>query len=289
MKCTIPQRERIVSERFYDACDFKILNPHDTVLGAPGNTLIGYCKTDYVLIFFQKCRQNPDTKYVLITHESDYGITPELFYQKPPNVIKWYGQNIEHFHPVLESIPIGSHVSTWIGTLKDADIKDHPDFVVVPETGVPKLHTNLAYMDFGVWTNSTHRKSVYDYFKTKDWVTSKKCDADEKDYRNSTEFVTIAKQCKNIYDHKFVISPLGNGVDCGRNWLALYLGTIPVIPWHQNMEFYKELPFVVYHDIEEVTEEFLNNKYEEIMSSAPNLEKATVSYWISKFKAHKVA
>ena len=287
MRCTVPQRERIVSERFYSACDFIFMNPNSVFLDSPGKTLVGYCKTDYIMWFFQKCREHPDTKYVLITHQSDYPITDEIFYKKPPNITKWYGQNIDHFHPILESVPIGSHVSTWIGTKEDADITHHPDFVVISETNAPKEHENLAYMDFGVWTNSKHRKKVYDFFKDKDWVTSRQCDLDETEYRKSSSFITIEQQCQNIYNHKFIISPLGNGVDCGRNWLALYLGSIPVIPWNKNIEFYRDLPFVVYRDIDEVTEEFLNHKYEEVKTTDFNLDKATVSYWNRRFQAHK--
>jgi hypothetical protein len=284
MKCTVKQKDRIVSERFFSACDFVILSPADEFLSSPGNTLIAFCKTDYIMGFFNLCRQNIDTKYVLITHNSDYPITQEIFFQKPRNIIKWYGQNIDYFHPILESIPIGSHISTWIGTKEDADIVHHPDFVVMPETSEPKKHKNLAYMDFGIWTNASHRRKVYNFFKDKGWVTHRQCDIKPDEYKKSEHSISIQEQCQDIYDHKFVISPLGNGVDCGRNWLALYLGSFPVIPWHKNIEFYRDLPFVVYKDLEEVTEDFLNEKYDEIMSKEYNLDKAKVSYWINKFK-----
>jgi hypothetical protein len=33
----------------------------------------------------------------------------------------------------------------------------------------------------------------------------------------------------NIYNHKFVICPEGNGIDTHRFWESLYLGVIPVI------------------------------------------------------------
>ena len=80
---------------------------------------------------------------------------------------------------------------------------------------------------------------------------------------------------------------MGNGYDCGRNWLSLYLGSIPVIPWHKNIEFYRDLPFVIYNDIEEITEEFLESKYDEIMSKGFDLDKAKISYWKKQFKEQK--
>ena len=287
MKCVVDQKDRIVSERFYSACDFVVLKPGDTFLSAPGKVLVGYCKTDCVTWFFNKCAQNLETKYVLITHESDHPITETIFLQKPRNITKWYGQNIDYFHPILESIPIGSHISTWIGTKEDADITHHPDFSIISETGEEKKHTKLAYLDFGVWTNLAHRKKVYNFFKDKKWITRKSCDINLSEYKNSRNYISTQEQCQNIYDHKFVICPMGNGVDCGRNWLTLYLGSIPVIPWHKNIEFYRDLPIVIYQNLEEVTEDFLNKKYDEITSKDYNLDKAKVSYWAKEFRKIK--
>jgi hypothetical protein len=286
--CTVPQNDRIVSERLYPTCDFIIMSPSDTFLSEPGSVLVGYCKTDYVLWFFEQCKKHPETKYILITHQSDYPITDKLFFKKPRNVVKWYGQNIDYHHPILESIPIGSHVSTWIGTDKDADIKHHPDYAVIPETNIEKKNKNLAYMNFGIWTNTKHRREVYDYFKDKPWVTSAPCDIDPSNYGASSQATTVAELCQEIYDHKFVISPIGNGYDCGRNWLALYLGSIPVIPWHKNMDFYRDMPFIVYRDIEEITEDFLEQKYKEVASRDYSLDKAKVSYWNDKIIKQKL-
>jgi hypothetical protein len=33
----------------------------------------------------------------------------------------------------------------------------------------------------------------------------------------------------NLKKHKFVVSPPGNGIDCHRNWEAIYLGCIPIV------------------------------------------------------------
>ena len=60
MKCTVEQKDRIVSERFHSFCDFVILSPNNPFMSAPGKTLIGYCKTDYIMWFFRKCQENPE-------------------------------------------------------------------------------------------------------------------------------------------------------------------------------------------------------------------------------------
>ena len=292
MKCFVEQEDRFVSERLFSACDVVILNPDAKteqaleLVSTPEKTIVAFCKTDHVLWFFRECEKRRETKYILVTHNSDYSITTDIFLQKPPNIVKWYGQNIDHFHPILESIPIGSHVATWIGDRNKVDNAAyglrHPDFVHMPETDEEKKYKNLAYMDFGIWTNSEHRKIVYQHFKDKPWVTAKECGTTPNEYKSSESFVSIKQQCQNIYDHKFVISPIGNGYDCGRNWLSMYLGSIPVIPWHKNIQFYTDMPIVVYKDIEEVTEDFLLRKYDEISISKLSLGKSKISYWSKK-------
>jgi hypothetical protein len=83
------------------------------------------------------------------------------------------------------------------------------------------------------------------------------------------------------------MSPLGNGLDCGRNWQALYVGTVPIVPRHTNIEFYEELPILIYDDIESLSQEYLSDAYEDIMSEKVNLEKATLSYWKRRFLEEK--
>ena len=83
------------------------------------------------------------------------------------------------------------------------------------------------------------------------------------------------------------MSPLGNGLDCGRNWQCVYLGTIPIVPRHINIEFYEDLPILIYDDISDLTEEYLNSAYEDITKKKVNLEKATLSYWKNRFVEEK--
>jgi hypothetical protein len=60
---------------------------------------------------------------------------------------------------------------------------------------------------------------------------------------------------------------------------ALYLGTIPIVKKCIAMEQFYDLPCVFIDDWSEVTEEFLHEKYEEIMNRDYDLDKLYVSYW----------
>ena len=80
---------------------------------------------------------------------------------------------------------------------------------------------------------------------------------------------------------------MGNGVDCGRVWQAIYLGSIPIIPNHRNLDFYRELPILPYDNIEEITESYLNDKWEEMSNKKYDLSKSTVSYWRDRINQEK--
>ena len=289
MITTVEQKERLTGGRFRDRCCDHDFEPGRSIPAKARESFIVYCKTDWVGYCLQQMRRNTTTYYILVTHGSDIGVDEQMFRQAPPNVIRWYGMNVLFDHPRLVSIPIGSAGSTWIGLEEHADLRDEHDFIVMPETGIEKNFKNLVYMNFGAHTHPDHRRPIYDHFKDKSWVTSRTCDMSLAEYNNSDSFVSIADYYDELYNHKYVISPLGNGVDCGRNWQALYVGTIPIIPRHLNIEFYQDLPFLVYDDVEELTEDYLLEQYDRIKSTKTNLEKATVSYWRRELQSAKLA
>lgn len=87
------------------------------------------------------------------------------------------------------------------------------------------LDLKLAFMCFSLETNYNHRKEVYEYFRNMSWI-SNLCKFNTNKYLNDEDFIT------NCYNHDFVICPFGNGIDCGRTWMALQLGSIPILPYH---------------------------------------------------------
>ena len=295
MRCTVPQQERIQGDRFIEMCDiryeFGVQIPNED-----GKTYCIFCKTETDLVFslLDEIRKNPQSEYIIITHESDQGITEELANNIPSNVKRWFGQNIECELDKVESVPIGSISTTWIGEKQFACNTEYVDglnpihqYVKIPETGEEKNFINLVYMNFAIRTNESHRRPIYNHFKDMDWVTERECDLPVNEYANSSNYISTKDYYEELYNHKFTISPLGNGVDCGRVWQAICVGTIPIIPNHRNLDFYRELPILVYDDINEITESYLNDKWEEMSDKEYDLSKATVSYWRKRIEDEK--
>ncbi len=101
---------------------------------------------------------------------------------------------------------------------------------------------------------------------------------------------TLAKQ--NIYNtniqaneyfktlsmYKFVISPEGNGIDCHRHYEALMAGCIPIIENHPGIkEKYKGCPILFTEDYTEITTEYLEQKYSEMIDTEYNFSKLFLS------------
>jgi hypothetical protein len=95
-----------------------------------------------------------------------------------------------------------------------------------------------------------------------------------------TDELSFEDYIKEMADHKFTISPEGNGYDCFRTWECLYCGRYPVVKRRVfTEEFSKHLPIVVIDNWSDVTEEFLNNKYEEFQSRTWNYDLLSKEYW----------
>ena len=84
----------------------------------------------------------------------------------------------------------------------------------------------------------------------------------------------------NLPNYKFIISPEGNGIDCHRHYEALLAGCIPIIEYNDKIEEkYHGCPILYTTDYSEITEEYLNKKYLEMLDTEYNFEKLYLSYY----------
>lgn len=206
-----------------------------------------------------------DKTSVIVTGYSDHPIdNMELDLLEQPNLKAWFANNVNIRHPKLHAVPLG--------------LPNEVDFSIQGNTRAihevaqsPKVIKNLAYMNFKIETFPGERRKVRDMFVDKTWVTKGglNCDVDgHKQY------------LKDIQSHKFCICPRGNGFDSHRLMEALYLGTIPIVKRCIAMEQFYDFPCVFIDDWSEVTEEFLHQKYNEIMKKEYKVDKLHMSYWL---------
>jgi hypothetical protein len=300
MKIKVEQTELVCNLKYTRSCDyvhsytswinhgvnmklFKDNSIFDKIKKDERKCVSVYVKTGYDLLEFFDRIKDIDKKIVLITGSSDYSITEKIYKFKTNNIVKWYAENVEHEIYNLIPVPMGSLSTTWIGKSKEkSEIYNHMNFKLIKTDDKEPQIVNLAFMCFNIDTNFTHRSEVYNHFNNKSWVTNLSKIKTGK-YLDDNIFM------ENVYNHKFVISPYGNGIDCGRTWMTLQLGCIPIMKYNYCFkEWAKNLPIILYNDINEVTEEYLLNKLTEFKNKNFNYEFLKISHWNNKFEEDKI-
>lgn len=202
---------------------------------------------------------------IIITHNCDYNIGSN--YIVPDNVIKWYGQNINVINPKIESIPIGLENPWWF-------IEEHKKDKMLLKLETEKSFYNLVYVNHNIETNPNKRIKPYEVLRGKSFAT----------VRSGLNGSGFDDYLDNIYNHKFVVCPEGNGIDTHRTWECLYMNTIPIEKRNINNQFYTDLPICFVDDWDELTETFLENEYTRITNTKWNMDKLQFEYWKNKIK-----
>lgn len=231
-----------------------------------------FLKTDYLEKFFKEYHPNIPCSYILITHNSDIDIPNKYACYLNDNHLKyWFGQNVSDYkHPKLIPIPIG--ITNRYNLLGD------PKTITLAISATKRLKNErsiLSYLNINIDTHIKERQSVLDFFSNKPFC------------KTITGLIPLSKYLENISHSKFVISPRGNGLDCHRTWEALYLGAIPIIKESNMDEIFDELPVLIVHEWNCITEQFLIDSYKEIMSKQFDLSRLYIGYWFSMISSYK--
>ena len=225
---------------------------------------IVYTHTFYVKQLFSVIK-NIDNFFIVVTHNCDTNVD----FSPPPNVVKWFSQNVISYDDRIEPIPIGLENDRWFRGI-------HKKEKMCEKLKQSRNYRNLVYMNFNISTNPDKRKIVFDTFRDKSWVTS--------DIHNNGEH--FDDYLDNIYNHKFVLCPEGNGIDTHRLWETLYMGSIPiVINSHLAESLYSFYPCVIVDNWGQVTESRLESEYRkinEIKSFYDIRNRLSFHYWMDK-------
>ncbi len=182
-----------------------------------------------------------------------------------------FTQNCEVPSKNIIPVPLGLTDTSHCSLIGDLDI-------IVEQNKKIRNYQNLVYKNCNYSRRDrgfNERILIERKFSNKPWVTNGKF---QRDKEGHSRFID------EIYNHKFVLCPRGNGVDTHRLWMTLYLGSIPVVKDHIVHSTFKHLPILFVKDWDEVTEEFLNRKYEEIHSKEYDFSILKMEYWEKLFQ-----
>jgi len=196
----------------------------------------------------------PASKFTLITHNSD-----KCFSDYHYNLIKDIVTNIYAINCVIEKenvipIPIGFRDKN-IPLLKSVSNQKYEKEI-------------LIYMNFSIGTNAQKRRLCYLYFNDKNWVTKRR------------KRIPITEYNIDMAKSKYIISPLGEGIDCYRVYESIYFDCVPIIKSNRMNMFYKDLPVLIVYTWGEVTENMLLSKYEYLKNRLDAWKEAN-SDWLN--------
>ena len=232
---------------------------------------IFYRNTHDVNNFFDNI--NFDNDFILISHNSDGNITDNPLRdfdadvkKIPKNLKRWFGQNLNYESDIIESIPIGFENSEWFPEIRK--IQKLLDIILTP-----KNIKNLVYLNLNILNNPSVRQPIYDMLKDKHYVTT--------EYgRNG---LTYDNYLNNLYNHRFMVCPEGNGIDVHQPWESLHVNTIPIQKKNINNKNWRELPICWVDEWEQITDEnFLNSEYDRITKNTINKTKLDFNFWKNK-------
>lgn len=188
-----------------------------------------------------------------------------------PKLAAWFCRNmVFSYHPKLFQIPMGQDLGLF--WLEDPAVSK-PLLDTMQSKNYLKKH--LLYMchyprKFG------DRDTVVKLFENQPYCFSRNHSYEPFAFLDRGQFY------EEMAQSKFVLSPLGLETDCVRTWEALVLGTIPIVEHTFLDASYDRLPVVMVHDWNEVNEEFLNNKYNELKDRKS--DEIFFDYWAHLIK-----
>ena len=234
-----------------------------------------FVKTDYLPRFVNENLHHLTSKFVFITGSSDW--SPVINFKREydillnnPYLIRWYMTNSLSSHPKIITYPGGlCHNETSDKLLMD-------------------IRTNIQKQDSDqilcVWRNRNFNVCGSQY------ITRHIVEKFVKEYPETFNWVEPNLSTEAFYklmsQYKFVLCPVGNGVDpCPKAYESIILKTIPIMIRTQNtIEVYSDLPVLLVDDFSEVLEMNLSEIYEskKHLFDDKFLYKMTCDYWIEK-------
>lgn len=229
---------------------------------------IVFVRSDMMDRYFAEVHPHITSSYLLITHHADEAVPGKYaHYLNDPKILAWFSQNPDGTeHSKFFPMPIGLASAFWPHGNTDAILQARDLFAGA-------CRTTLAYLNINEATYPPERVPVKRYFLAQHFCVVA-------DHRKPFKEYLV-----DIAQSKFVLSPRGNGLDCHRTWEALMMGAIPVVRSSPLDVLFKGLPVLIINEWSEVTQQFLESRYQEIMSKAYDFSPLYHEYWQQKIYA----
>ena len=178
-----------------------------------------------------------ETKFVVFCSNEDTPITEDVLGRIPTNVLAIYAANAIGYGGKLHPFPYGLQRKLHDNDNRHEIIQD----AMCNDTKPKKL----LYINHSEGTNLSERGNIRDMFS-------------DKSYATISPRVGYTDYYNMIKDHKFMICPEGNAVDCHRQWEVLSLKRVPIMKKNLYLEeCYKDYPILWVGDYADVNKTLL--------------------------------
>ena len=185
------------------------------------------------------CSNFPQMKFVIFTNLEDTPIDDFILDRIPENVACISAVNaITHNDKVIPA-PYGVQRRM---TPDDDRIEQLTEWM---EFGNLGSGLNLLYVSHNESSNA-RRLGIKNLFYDKDWA------------KVNEQRVGYHTFLSNLSNSKFMICPVGNAIDCHRNWEVLYMRRVPIMTRDPYLEvLFKNYPVLFVDKYSDITEELL--------------------------------
>lgn len=263
--------------------DTEKLNDADYVSIGAGDLV--YVCTSQLPAFVDRILPEVDSPFVLVTGDSDLAAPGEASqrWRMPERssglladqrLIHWFAQNCDRRHSLLTPLPIGLDYHTlskqdrpcpWgpsqtpeeqdteLGRVREAlpPLEDRPLSCLV----------NFHFSLFG------------------DRIACLRAMCGKTFVRLQPRYLPRREVWQTHGECSFVLSPVGNGMDCHRTWEALALNTIPIVRSSPLDPLFEDLPVMIVDDWRAIDEEALRDFKRRVLSRQWRLDKLHIDYW----------
>jgi hypothetical protein len=199
------------------------------------------------------CSKFSDKKFIIFTNLEDTPIDEIIFDRIPENVLSVNVVNAVNYGGKVKPFPYGIQRRL---SPNDNRYEVLLSFIQNNESIECK---NLLYVNHSVNTNPKERGGIGELFLDKSWAMVEE---------GTVDYFTYLS---NLKESKFMICPIGNAIDCHRNWEVLYMKRVPVMKKHPYLEeLFKDYPVLFvekYSDIDEnllLSNEFLFDNMQQV-------------------------
>lgn len=223
------------------------------------------------------------TQIILVTGDSDCNATKKcplsIEQLKTDNIIRhWFCQNIDTEETdFITPLPIGID---YHSIHRNPCFNEPRTHYITQDQVLQKLASNIEDKDIRVLldahlskhTNPTDREMAYQQLSKCSFVDFLPKSLPRTDY------------WKHVQKYKFIVSPLGHGIDCHRTWEAIALGVVPIVKKTTLASLLSDYPVILVDEYTDITKELLlSYKYPRDFDK----KSITLKYWNDKINNRK--